>query len=80
VRALRFYSSQGVGAFNLCLYSAKGEDPRYFWAGLEMASRPGLKPIYLNDIWSLPLLLNSSEVFEAPEALHMKVKPFFEDR
>jgi len=80
VRALKFYSSQGFGAFNLCLYSAQGEDPRYFWAGLEMASRPGLKPIYLNDIWSLPLLLNSSEVFEAPEALHMKVKPFFEDR
>jgi len=80
VRALKFYSSQGFGAFNLCLYSAQGEDPRYFWAGLEMASRPGLKPIYLNDIWSLPLLLNSSEVFEAPEALHMKVKPFFEER
>jgi galactose-1-phosphate uridylyltransferase len=80
VRALRFYSSQGVGAFNLCLYSAKGEDPRYFWAGLEMASRPGLKPIYLNDIWSLPLLLNSSEVFETPEALCRRVKPFFEDR
>jgi len=80
VRALRFYSSQGVGAFNLCLYSAQGEDPRYFWAGLEMASRPGVKPIYLNDIWSLPLLLNSNEVFEAPEVLCRKVKPFFEDR
>jgi galactose-1-phosphate uridylyltransferase len=78
VRALRFYSSQGVGAFNLCLYSAQGEDPRYFWAGLEMASRPGLRPIYLNDIWSLPLLLNSNEVFEAPEALCRRAKPFFE--
>jgi len=80
VRALRFYSSQGVGAFNLCLYSAQREDPRYFWAGLEMASRPGVKPIYLNDIWSLPLLLNSNEVFEAPEVLCRKVRPFFEDR
>jgi len=80
VRVLRFYSSQGVGAFNLCLYSAQGEDPRYFWVGLEMASRPGVKPIYLNDIWSLPLLLNSNEVFEAPEALCRRVKPFFEDR
>lgn len=78
-RALKFYSSQGVGAFNLCLYSAQGEDTKYFWAGLEMASRPGLKSIYLNDVWSLPLLLNSSEVFEAPEALCRKIKPFFED-
>jgi len=79
-RALKFYSSQGVGAFNLCLYSAQGEAPAYFWAGLEMASRPGVKSIYLNDIWSLPLLLNSSEVFEAPEALCRKVRPYFEDR
>jgi galactose-1-phosphate uridylyltransferase len=79
-KALRFYSSQGVGAFNVCLYSALGESPAYFWAGLEMASRPGVKPIYLNDIWSLPLLLNSSEVFEAPEALCRKVRPYFEDR
>lgn len=78
-RALKFYSSQGVGAFNACLYSAQGEDRRYFWCGLEMASRPGLKPIYLNDIWSLPLLLNSNEVFESPETLCGKIRPYFLD-
>ncbi|MFN3621289.1 MAG: hypothetical protein ACK4TI_00165, partial [Nitrososphaerales archaeon] len=28
-RVLKFYSSEGIGAFNACLYSAQGEDPNY---------------------------------------------------
>ncbi|MEM3510253.1 MAG: hypothetical protein QXE57_03045, partial [Nitrososphaerales archaeon] len=76
---LKFYSSEGIGAFNACLYSAQ-EDSNHFWCGLEIASRPGLKPLYLNDVWSLPFMLNSSEVFEAPEALCKRIKPYFTDR
>ncbi len=74
---LRFYSEHGEGSFNLCIYSAQADASKYFWAGVEVASRPGLRPLYLNDTWGLPLLMHSSEIFEAPEALCKRMKPYF---
>jgi len=77
-RILRYYGDEKLSSFNTAIYSGPlGEGLNHFWAGLQMVARPGFQPLYLNDTWSLPYLLQEGEIFEAPEVLASSMRRYF---
>ena len=79
-RVLRFYSDMGVLAFNMAFISGPLDErtSHYFWLNLRICARFGLRRPFLSDFWALPALLDTDEIFEAPEEYADKLRPYFE--
>ena len=80
-RVLRFYSDQGIWAFNMAVLSGPldGGAKEFFWLQVRICARFGLGKKFLSDLWALPALLDTDEVFEAPEDYALKIKPYFQE-
>ena len=78
-KVLRFYSDMGVLAFNMAFISGplRGGASDYFWLNVRICARFGLREPFLSDFWALPALLDTDEVFEAPEDYAEKLRPYF---
>ena len=78
-RVLRFYSDMGILAFNMAFLSGplSGEAGDYFWLNLRICARFGLRKPFLSDFWALPALLDTDEIFEAPEDYANRLRPYF---
>jgi len=78
-RVLRAYDDMGIMAFNFALLSGPlGEDSSYyFWTQVRICARFGLRHMGLSDFWPPSTLLNTDEIFEAPEDYAQRLKPYF---
>ena len=78
-RVLRAYGALGITAFNLAFFSGPlGQDcSSFFWPQVRLCARFGLRGSGLSDFWALSVLLDTDEVFEAPEEYVAKFKPYF---
>ena len=78
-RVLRFYSDIGVLAFDMAFISGplSGGASDYFWLNIRICARFGLRKPFLSDFWALPALLDTDEIFEAPEDYADKLRPYF---
>ena len=78
-RVLRCYSDMGVLAFNMAFISGplSGGAGGYFWLNVRICARFGLRKPFLSDFWALPALLDTDEIFEAPEEYADRLRPYF---
>ena len=77
--SLKAYDDMGIMAFNFALFSGPlGEDSSsYLWPQVRICARFGLRPMGLSDFWPLSVLLNTDEVFEAPEDYAKRLRSYF---
>jgi len=77
-RVLRFYSDMGILAFNMAILSGPldGSAKDYFWLQMRICARFGLSRPFLSDFWALSALLDTDEVFEAPEDYAARLRPY----